>query len=43
MLLRAVVLEAQPLVILARQPDGAIIHLPAIQREPPVFAQAKVV
>jgi len=26
-LLPAVVFEAQPLVILARQPDGAIIHL----------------
>jgi len=29
-LLLAVVAEAQPLVILARQPDGAIIHFPVI-------------
>jgi len=28
--LPAVVLEAQPLVILTRQPDRAVIHLPAI-------------
>jgi len=29
-LLPAVVLEAQLLVILARQPDRAVVHLPAI-------------
>jgi len=27
-----VVLETQPLVILARQPDRAVVHLPAIHR-----------
>jgi len=30
-LLLAVILEAQPLVILTRQPDGTVVHLPAIQ------------
>jgi len=39
-----VVLETQPLVILVWQPDGAIIHLPAIYSVSfQFFARAKVV